>query len=51
MSQYKQVGNAVPVNLALEVAKQLKLSLENKNKIEEQSEQLFMEDIMMMNNN
>lgn len=48
---YKMVGNAVPVNLALEVAKQLKLSLENKNKIEEQSEQLFMEDIMMMNNN
>ena len=28
MSQYKQIGNAVPVNLAYEIGKQLKQSLE-----------------------
>lgn len=29
-SQYKQVGNAVPVNLAFEIAKQVRLALEGK---------------------
>ena len=31
MSQYKQVGNAVPVNLAFEVTKEIRLALEGNN--------------------
>ena len=42
---YKMIGNAVPVNLAMEVAKQLKLSLERKNNIKEKSEQIVMDEI------
>jgi DNA (cytosine-5)-methyltransferase 1 len=32
MSQYKQVGNAVPVNLAYEVAKKIRDALEEMSK-------------------
>ena len=33
-SQYKQVGNAVPVGLALDVAKEIHKSLDNLDKAE-----------------
>ena len=44
---YKMIGNAVPVNLAMEVAKQLKLSLENINKTKVQSEQLSIDEVVI----
>lgn len=42
---YKMIGNAVPVNLAMEVAKQLKLLLEAKNNIKGKNEQIAMDEI------